>query len=452
MNTMNAATLMDQEFSATKFALPGLIPEGLTLLVGKSKLGKSWLVLQIMLAIANGTEVLSIPTEKGSVLYAALEDSPKRLQSRLELLLGDGQAPTGLEFITAMRRLDAGGLIDLTAWLDEHSDARLIVLDTLARVRPISRQTSGVYDQDTAALAPLQHLALERGVAILVVHHTRKAAAEDAVDAVNGSTGLAGVSDAILVLQRARGEADAKLHVTGRDIEEREVGLRFDSTSGVWTLTGSGKEFQVITPERRAVMNLLANSQPITPKVIAETLGKTSGSIRKLLVGMRSANLARRLADGRYTVVAAVTPVTQTNKPVQDEAEPKNITKVTLEDGGNTADIKTDTPLPTQADVTDTSTNKSLDAGTRASRTVTGVTANQALETDAELEQHAAELANQLDDENGRSITSCLHRLRDPKLTIHLRTDLLDELRFLVLTAKPSDARVQTQPLGVPQT
>jgi hypothetical protein len=134
-----------------------------------------------------------------------------------------------------------------------------VVVDFLKRVRPLARSAKNrsVYDADYEALESLQSLASEYGVAILVVHHTRKLAAVDPVDEVSGSTGLSGGADGILVLKRDRGRADAYLHITGREIEEEaELALRWDADLASWALVGDADEYRV-SNERQQLLQAL---------------------------------------------------------------------------------------------------------------------------------------------------------------------------------------------------
>jgi len=150
-----AAALQAKEFPAVSYVVPGLIPEGLTLLAGKPKIGKSWLGLDLCLAIAAGRFCLGDrrPIE-GDVLYCALEDNPRRLQRRIDKLLGPSFTetwPARLTLTTYWQRLDQGGVDDIADWLDSVPAGRFVVVDTLAAVRPV--KASQGYTEDYEALA-----------------------------------------------------------------------------------------------------------------------------------------------------------------------------------------------------------------------------------------------------------------------------------------------------------
>jgi len=265
-------------------------------------LGKSWLGLGLALAVASGGAAFGkVPVERGEALYLALEDTPKRLQSRLGMMLHGEPAPDGLHLATAWPRLDQGGLQHLEAWLDEHQDARLVIVDTFQKLRP-PQDGRGLYEQDYAALAGLKALADRHGVAVLVVHHLRKGSSEDPLEEVSGTTGLTGAADTVWVLRRDRGRMDATLFITGRDTEEQETALQFDPSLGLWCLLGSAEEYRM-SQERQAVLALLREAgEPLGPKAIAEALGKTEGSVRKLLFTLVNEGVIKRVDRGRYTI------------------------------------------------------------------------------------------------------------------------------------------------------
>jgi hypothetical protein len=204
LGSETALMLLRKELPEIKFIVPGYVTEGLTILAGKGKIGKSWLALGIAIAVASGGYALgSIKVEQGDVLYLALEDNERRLQRRLRQLFARESGLDRLYYDLACPPLDKGGIDAIGAWIRRVPAPRLVVIDVLAKVRPPARQIESAYEADYRALGPLKQLADDSGVAIMLVHHTRKAEAEDAFDAVSGSTGLTGAADATLVLSRA---------------------------------------------------------------------------------------------------------------------------------------------------------------------------------------------------------------------------------------------------------
>jgi len=276
--------LQDEVLPDTKWAIPDLLPEGLTLLVGKPKLGKSWMLLALLQAIASGGVALgNIPVEQGQTLYISLEDNKKRLQKRINTLLKGNRAANDFLYATKWVRLDEGGRDDLEQTLKDNPGLRLIGIDTWAKIKP--RATRGgqkqQYDEDYDALTPLQELASKYGVAIVVVHHFRKMAGEDLIDQISGSTAMAGAVDNFLLLDRNRGETDAHLHAFGRDIEiDQDLIVTFDQDIASWKIKGSADDATVAsTPVRQAILDVLAQHEDgLTFKELTAALGSNSES------------------------------------------------------------------------------------------------------------------------------------------------------------------------------
>src|SRR5215211_8301947 len=303
-NALSATELMAIEFPKPRWIVPGIVPEGTTILAGKPKMGKSWFALGTSLAVAEGGLALGTQrVERGAVLYLALEDNPRRLQSRLKKLLPGGAAPEGLELATEWPRLGDGGLEALEAWLNTHPDARLVVIDTLAKFRA-GQTGKNLYKEDYEAVEPLVELAADHNVAILIVHHLRKLGAEDPLDQVSGSMGLTGGADGALVLNRQRGRADAYLYVTGRDIEEeKELALSWDSTSATWKIAGDAEEYRN-SRERQEVEECLRTlGEPAGPKEVSEALGKPHNNVKQLMWKMGNDGDLRSVGGGKYVPV-----------------------------------------------------------------------------------------------------------------------------------------------------
>jgi hypothetical protein len=301
--TLTAAELLGLELPPIRWSVQGLLPEGVTLLAGKPKLGKSWMALGIAIAISKGGVALGTrPVEMGEVLYMALEDNHRRLRKRLEKLL-TGETPERLHIATEWPRMDEGGAEALERWLEAHPDARAVVVDILKRVRPRTSPNRSVYEADYEALEAMQRLAAEFEVSILVVHHLRKLGAADPLDEISGSTGLSGGADGVLVLKRDRGRADAYLHVTGREIEEEaELALRWDTDLASWTLVGDAEEYR-ISQERQDIVRVLEEAEePMTPKEVAELLGKPPNTVKYLMWKMSKDGQLATAGKGRYSL------------------------------------------------------------------------------------------------------------------------------------------------------
>ncbi len=301
--------LLSWELPPVRWTIPEILPEGLTLLAGKPKLGKSWLALSVALSIAAGGVALGAqPVAKGDVLYLALEDNARRLQSRARRLLASmTETPSNLEFALDWPRLGEGGLAYLEEYLKTHPDLRLVVIDTWARVAPPSgERRCSQYEGDYESLTPLKRLADTYHVSILAVHHLRKTGSSDVLDEIIGSTGVTGAVDGTMILKRDRGQTDATLFVTGRDVErEQQLALSFDATTALWTLVGNAEEL-CCTRARQEILDLLREQGPdgMSAREIAATLPKNYHTTRSLLRKMEDAGEVRH-ADGHYLAVSA---------------------------------------------------------------------------------------------------------------------------------------------------
>lgn len=300
IDTFSASDLQSKEFPELRYAVDGYIAEGVTLLVGKPKIGKSWMALDLAVAVATGGLALhSIKCTQGSVLYFALEDNQRRLQRRMRELFGDtGKWPPDLHIALDAKRLNEGLIEDLDVWISAYKPA-LVIIDTFAKVRPVGGRDGG-YEADYAALSPLQELAGERGVSILLVHHLRKMGAEDQFDMISGSTGLTGAVDAALIL--LRGQQGVTLYGRGREIEEIEHAVEFEQ--GRWRVLGDAAEVRR-SQERSAILAILADAvEPMGPKEIADALGKPENNTKQLLHKMLKDGEINKLERGKYSVVS----------------------------------------------------------------------------------------------------------------------------------------------------
>lgn len=296
---VSAVDLLAKNFPEPKYAVNGLLPEGLTVLVGQPKIGKSWFVLGVAVAVASGGNTLgNIPVSQGDALYLALEDGERRLQTRLGGVLHGSSIPERLSLATEWRHINEGGLDDIETWLNNHPEARIVIIDTLQRVRPPENGSRRLYANDYDAIAPLSDLGKRHGVAIVVVHHTRKQDSDDPVDLVSGSTGLTGAADGVCILRRSRGQTDAEMFATGRDFPEKSLALKWDNATLQWINIGDASDFR-ISQERREVKEAIRKlGGKATPKAIAEALGKKDGNVRKMLFEMKGDG--QLISDARH--------------------------------------------------------------------------------------------------------------------------------------------------------
>lgn len=241
---VTAAALIAREFQPPRFAIDNLLPEGLTLLGGRPKQGKSWLALLLAWAVAAGNELDGRGGMPGAVLYLALEDTDRRLQGRLTMLQGSlgWEAPARLTLNTSWPR-SPDGLYYVAEWLDSRKDEpfKFVIVDTLVRFRTPQNGRGNSYAEDSEALGSLKQLLDHYRASGLVVHHTRKLRAEDPFDELSGTLGLTGAADTIWVLDRVRGSDAAKLYVTGRDLADATIDLAWQKEHCRW-LVGANRD------------------------------------------------------------------------------------------------------------------------------------------------------------------------------------------------------------------
>jgi RecA-family ATPase len=291
---------MNMVFDPIKYVVPGIIVEGLTLFTGKPKVGKSWLLLHTAIAVARGGFTLGdIHCIEGDVLYCALEDNLRRLQSRMTKLMGLQSWPARLQFRCEMPRLAEGGLDQIREWIALANHPRLVIIDTLAMVRMPNRKDQTTYDADYSAVKDLRDLANKKGIAIVLVHHLRKADADDAFDTVSGTLGLTGAPDTILVLKRDT-HGIMVLLGRGRDVTEIEKAMTFNADTCQWTITGEAAAMRT-TSERAAILTALEEAaEPLGPNDIAAEAGMKSANVRKLLGRLVKDGTVQKVKRGRY--------------------------------------------------------------------------------------------------------------------------------------------------------
>jgi phage/plasmid primase-like uncharacterized protein/biotin operon repressor len=297
VRAINGNDLLRMEFPAPRWAVPDILPEGLSLLLGAPKMGKSTLALHLALAISTGGKAFgSVDVPAGDVLLAALEDSLRRLQGNIIAEVGDAVALSRLTVWTEAPRVGEGLLEEITAWLDGHEGARLVIVDTLQRVRPPKGRGVDAYETDYNTLARLQTLATTRGVAILVLHHTRKASREsrapgDFMEESLGSQAITGAADGVLHWKRQRGSFVGTLSIAGRDVEEKALAVTWDRDTRTYRLEGDAETFTQNATHKKIIEAIRAAGGESTPAEVAERLGMNRSSVKTCILRLRDRGL-----------------------------------------------------------------------------------------------------------------------------------------------------------------
>ena len=251
LRTIDGATLMSQPLKPLNFVVDSLLSQGLHILAGSPKVGKSWLALWLSVTVAKGEPVWGMDTRQGTTLYLCLEDSTLRIQNRLFEITED--APANVHFCTESFILGKGLEEQLRTFLSEHPDTVLIIIDTLQLIRGTNYDNT--YANDYRDLSVLKQIADRHGIAILLIHHLRKEYADDVFSRISGTTAISGAVDSSFTLvESKRGSGQAVLYCIGRDIEYREIELK-RGEENIWEVVSDSKE-QPLLLESRVVFLL----------------------------------------------------------------------------------------------------------------------------------------------------------------------------------------------------
>jgi hypothetical protein len=299
---ISAKDLANKKFPPLVWIVKDILPEGCYLLSARPKVGKSWLALQCCLAVAYGTKTLDREVTAGKAIYLALEDNQRRLQSRLKIMRPEGYATNNLILHTEWPKLNDGGLKALEDLIIFESP-RLVVIDTLAKVRPSMGRNSNLYESDYSAVAPLTGLANKYRCCILVVTHNRKGKSEsDALEQISGSLGLSGAVDGALVIDGTRSDKHYKLSLIGRDIPNDDELAISRQSNGEWVILGEATQVFISAERKEITDTLKLHPAGLKPKEIAEFIGKKQPTVRKLLTSMIQDRQVNN-SNGTYTLM-----------------------------------------------------------------------------------------------------------------------------------------------------
>ena len=323
LETIDADTLLGIPYEPLSFIVEDLLPQGLHLLAGAPKIGKSWLALWLCLRVAQGEPLWNFATKSCEVLYLCLEDSFQRIQSRL-FDLTEVASPS-LHFAVMAEQLHSGLVEQIEQFLWEHPATGLVVIDTLQRIRAAGNEANP-YASDYRDIGVLKALADRHRIAVLLIHHLRKLNDDDPMNMISGTTGLSGATDSNFVLRRSkRRENTATLYCTGRDIPYRELSLEFNSETHIWNLLSDdcgqteqscGRVLSLLSallqerPEISASAKTLLekidpdSAEGLTPNSFSHKLRKSVDALRRsgIIVTFRKSNGERLIclkrADG----------------------------------------------------------------------------------------------------------------------------------------------------------
>ena len=301
-------TLLEKEFPEPEFIIDGLLPEGLTLLVGLPKTGKSFLALHIGLAVASGGVALGyFGCKQRNVLYLALEDTERRLQMRAKELLRGSEAPKNFYWETSLRKfIDDSGQLVLERLIKVIHEQKIefLIIDTLARiVNTNGRKGGNVYLEEYKMVEPLADLYKNENVSVLVIHHRRKTESdEDWTLDFSGSTGITAVADTLIRFKRSRGEKKAELKITGRDlVNDIEMALEWDDEIGFYKYIGD-LDAVVESEHSKEILAYLKGVGEAKFSDIVGILGIQKQQVLTYLARLEAKGLIKRLNRGFYSI------------------------------------------------------------------------------------------------------------------------------------------------------
>jgi hypothetical protein len=296
--------IMEADFPPIQWVIDKLLAPGLTLLAGPPKVGKSWLALQIAKAVGSGEQILGRNTQQGPCLYLALEDSPRRIRTRIDMQGWNKDTPVNIVPI---------GMLDIhysERWYKDFADGlgsdiqknkyKVVIIDTLSRLTNMDQNR---VEDVTMNLSPIQKIAHDENCSIILIDHHKKASdfEKNVISDILGSVGKGAVADTILGLYRNNSRKTAELMITGRDIEDNVFPIKFDSKTGLWEINLDKIEDK-ITIQMTLVIKLISEKGEVKEKEIVDHLKKNKGNVHKLLTKMVDESMLTKKKSGRYNI------------------------------------------------------------------------------------------------------------------------------------------------------
>ena len=275
LQTVSMTELYDTLYPPRTPVVDGFLYGVTYLFVGAPKVGKSFFMGQLAYHVAMGLPLWDYPVRKGTVLYLALEDDYARLQRRLSGMFGV-ECADNLYFATQAKTLNEGLDKQLEEFLKEHTDARLIIIDTLQKVREVGGDRYS-YSSDYEIVTKLKSFSDKYGICLLVVHHTRKLESEDSFDMISGTNGLLGAADGAFIMhKKKRTDNEAVMDIVGRDQPDQELTIEFDRERCVWKFKKAETELwkQPPNPLLEAINNFLTEDKPEWEGTVTELVSQ----------------------------------------------------------------------------------------------------------------------------------------------------------------------------------
>ena len=289
LHTITMTEIYQTAYQSRPPIIDGLLYAGAYILAGAPKIGKSFLVAQIAYHVSIGRKLWDFEVHQGTVLYLALEDDYQRIQSRMFMMYGVDDTPN-LHFATVAGRIGNGLDEQLENFVREHSNTKLIIIDTMQKIREVGGEVYS-YASDYEIIGRLKQFADKYGICVLIVHHTRKQPAGDSFEMISGTTDLLGCADGALLMQKKKRTAlEATIDVVGRDQQDQILYLSKDPATQIWNLERTETELHREPPDKvlEAVAGLVSTEHREwtgSPSELAEAVntGMAANALTKYL-------------------------------------------------------------------------------------------------------------------------------------------------------------------------
>ena len=296
--TISMTELYQNTYKSRSAIIEGVLYPGTYLLAGAPKIGKSFLVAQLAYHVSTGKELWGYQVRQGTVLYLALEDDHRRLQERMYRMFGTDSSEK-LFFATCAKQIGNGLEEQLKKFMQEHPDTKLVILDTLQKIREVGNEKNS-YAKDYEIIGKLKQITDESGCCFLLVHHTRKQQADDKFDMISGTNGLLGSADgAFMLVKEKRTDQTATLDVSGRDQKDQRIYLTRDNERLIWELDHVEAEPWVEPTDAvlEAIAALVNETAPVWNGTATELVATLGLDLKPNALAMRLNIRAGKLED-----------------------------------------------------------------------------------------------------------------------------------------------------------
>lgn len=286
LSVIRADVLNSMELEKPLFLVEKILPIGLCLIVSPPKYGKSWYGLDLCVSVATGSRFAGFRTNKAGCLYLALEDSNNRLQERMRKVLNGREAPPELGLSIHANTLQHGLIEQLSKYVDDNPETKLIVIDTFQKVRGEAKRSESAYSADYRDCGQIKAFADARKICVVLIHHMRKMRdISDTFANISGTAGITGAADTLMTMSRdKRDDTNTKLSIVGRDVEPQDYQIQFKKDICRWHMLGTDDEVE----EMKAIEQY--NSDPLVltiKKIMSQNRDGWTGTAKEIIDASR---------------------------------------------------------------------------------------------------------------------------------------------------------------------